>query len=300
MGACLALPASALSNGDMGLAYQMFDYRYWYVYITFTVLFEAWYMGVKSDMDWFSALGASLFANLASAILPMVCCIPMLHGSFVGSPLKPNPFMNAVALLFGFGVVSALIEGALWQAIAERYLGTSNLKVLSRMMQAQMIVATVGLGIFLIPERPYLGMASTQSFWRREQMRSCLKSYFANQDEQGRLPTVSSAEDLTSRFPARGDDHWKEDQWSCAYIPDYTRFSFGQNRAHAFELNPKLSGLNIEKYFEKHEEIWVLRIRDKKTGKCLGYVHSRDSSSWRVDTNDPKRLGYVPEPKPQK
>lgn len=298
--ALIGLPASALANGDMGLAYQMFDCRYWYVYVVLTVIFEAWYMGVKSNMGWVRSLGVSFLANLVSALLPMTCCIPFLHGSFVGSGLNPNPFMNAVVLLFGFGLISTLIEGAVWEATARRFFEFSSKRIFFRMLKAQMIVGAMGLCIFLIPLRPYLGMTGMQSYWRREQVRACLKSYVANQDEQGRLPVVSSAEDLTSRFPARGEDYWKEDQWVCAYIPDYTRFSFGQSRIHAFELNPKLSGLNIQKYFDENEEIWVLRTRDEKTGECLGYVLNRDTPSWRIDTDDPKRLGYSPEANPQK
>ncbi|MBX3118316.1 MAG: hypothetical protein KF784_04565 [Fimbriimonadaceae bacterium] len=297
----VGLPVSAFANGDMGLAYQMFDYRYWFAYVAFAVIFEAWFMGIRTGVPLYKAGLISLLANFVSATLPMCFCVVFLHSAFVGTQLNPNPLMNAVALLFGFGVLSALIEGAVWQVAAKRYFEFSSKKIFLRMLQAQMVVAAVGLIIFLIPERPYLGLQSMTYYKRKIHIEYCLKDFVASMDENHRLPTVKSAEDLLRRFPAPDEEWYAEDQWVCAYLPDYTRFSFGQNRKISFELNPTVSGFNYDKLFDDDtQEIWILRIRNPQSGNCAGFVLNPNTSFGGNHTTDPKRLGYEEPTKTQK
>src|SRR5438132_673125 len=112
----ILLATWARANSSMGLALEMFDFKAWAVYVVATLAFEAWYIGRRGlKLSWGRSISVSIISNLLSSLLCVCGCFaPVLHHTYVGSDVNPNPFLNLLMLLSVLGAVSAFIEAVVW------------------------------------------------------------------------------------------------------------------------------------------------------------------------------------------
>ena len=267
-------PASA--NASMGPALQVFDSRAWVVYVVAMIVLEAWLIGRWMGHGWGSSLGRALLFNLVTTF----CCTDVggvaMKFVLVGSEVNPNPLGNAVALLVGFGLLSALIEGVLW-TIRRPDLTVTEGKVLRRATEVHLLGAAVGLVILLVPERPYPALEGRTAQRRRwllcPSIRPCL--------ERDNAP---KGKDLTAVLAECGN-RAEPDAWTSGYRPVYGRFATGEDRQHPIgEWNPSIAG----KPWEAVLSTWLFRY---ETSEGHAYGCTTDGGGIRIAV-DPERLGF--------
>jgi hypothetical protein len=245
-----AIGPIATANGAMGLGLEQWDPRYWLAYVGAMVAFEAWFIGKWLALRWYKALTVSFVANFVTGFMCGLggLCAPGLHSVFIGTNANPNPFWNSIALLAIFALPSALVEVIFWQAMFKRGrdLTKGEWKILGRSTVAHLISIPIGLGILLIPERPYLGMETWAVHARRFEMRQLAKDLEAFVATQGHFPLAKSIEALVQEVPAAEDDMWAKDRPVVLYTPDFRRFDTGEAKRHPFVLSTELGGKKID------------------------------------------------------
>ena len=65
----------AMADGGNLYAANSFDLRTFVAYVFATVLFEAWFIGVRSGYGWLKSVLTSIVVNLLSAV---ICVLPEL------------------------------------------------------------------------------------------------------------------------------------------------------------------------------------------------------------------------------
>jgi hypothetical protein len=238
----LALASSAMANGSMGLGLEMWDLRYWFAYVIAIVALEAWFMGRWLKVRWPHALGISVAANLATALICGVgLAAPFMHMTLVGSRLNPNPFWNGVALLSVFALPSALMEGVIW-AMAFR---DTRKPVFIPSMIVHAIGIPVALCILLIPERPYQGLERLTRLYRHWEMMDFKRHLEYYTLGENKIPAASDVEGLLREVPSGSASGWPEDAWAMMHYPEFGRFDVRDRRSMPFEINRRLSGRKL-------------------------------------------------------
>jgi len=250
IGACV--PALAMANAAMGLGLEQWALTYWFAYVFAMVILEAWFIGRRIGLP----AKESAFASIAANCVTGVFCgagglfAPGLHSAFVGSPPNPNPFMNAVALLAGFAIPSALVEGFIWTGFAK---GKSSGRIIGNSVIAHIIGIPVALAILLIPSHPYIGLEGFTRAKRRWVIRDSASRTTSEIQEKGRIPDLkgNALPDIISNNP-----DWP-DSWAALYEPDFQRFDSGEMRRVPLQWNTSLSGKQIGE--KNYNWQWLLR-----------------------------------------
>jgi hypothetical protein len=274
----LALATSAMANGSMGLGLEMWDLRYWFAYVVAIVALEAWFMGRWLKVRWPHALGISVAANLATALICGVgLAAPFMHMTLVGSRLNPNPFWNGVALLSVFALPSALMEGVIW-GMAFR---DTRKPVFIPSMIVHAIGIPVALCILLIPERPYEGLERLTSGNRNRALTSLARYLEQGMLEKGRIPASADPEELLREVPQSEERPGEPDAWTMMYIPKYGRFDVGERKEQPLEINRRLLGRKIPIAQQGSEDYrWFIRPPESEGAWARGLAI--DINSGRV------------------
>lgn len=289
--ACVAvLPSIALANAAMPLAYQIFDYRLWAVYVVATVVLEAWIIGVRAELTWSKAILGSLIANGISAAL----CQTLL-GPVHSMNMDPNPLQWTMQVLAYSGIASTLLEALVWSFYAFRVPGKWSLpRIVLRSLVAHGIGIPTALLIFLIPPHPYPGLDATANGARERCIAASLRRQFLDEAEQlGKLPKIQSIAELEVRFPCSSTWGAQEERWTAAYWAQYGRFDTherGQSPSR-LEWNAAASGTALsESSSTSSSKLWLVRRRSDE-GLAFGYVF--DLAQHKVVfSNDPHELGW--------
>ncbi|MGV3614603.1 MAG: hypothetical protein ACO1SV_04625 [Fimbriimonas sp.] len=255
------LIAPAGANASMGPALQVFDPRAWSAYVVAMVLMEAWLIGRWLEHGWFASLWRAILFNAVTALFCTDLGGVAMKFVIVGSEADPNPLANAVALLVGFGLMSACFEGLFW-TVRRPDLTVTEGRVVRRAVGVHMLGAVVGLAILLVPERPYPSLEGRTSFARRTSLASALRPCLA----LDRLPRVKS---LEKALTTCGDPAFR-DAWTAQYQPQFGRFATGEDREHPIgEWNASVGGKTWE---EIRQPTWLFRIR-RPNGDAFGCVY---------------------------
>jgi hypothetical protein len=253
------------ANGAMGLAYELFDYRSWFVYVVVTVVFEAWWIGRWMPHPWTLSVLYSLLANGLTALLGLSCFVPFLHASLWGPPENPNPLGNAVAIFVGMGLVSAVFESYVWRLSDRKAPG---FKVFIRSLSAHAIGVILAFVIFLVPSRPYKGLEI-----RTDRQRRILWIL-------SKRPLNAWVGDHDNRLPSQEQIHQIIDgsgplAWTVWYQPEFGRFDIGESRQHPFKIewNPSYTKIDLEKH---NGDTWVCRLFNDDGSEKAGLI-LRDS-----------------------
>ncbi|MEA2553170.1 MAG: hypothetical protein QOJ65_1346 [Fimbriimonadaceae bacterium] len=270
----VAFAASALANGAMGLALEMFDYRTWAVYVVVTLVFEAWFIGRWLELSWGKSLGITVLANALTAFVCPICLVPVLHRSFVGTAVNPNPLMNSVVLLTLFGVVSGLIESFCWSPSAAR---ERRWQIRGRSLLAHLIGVPIALAILLIPARPYKGLETTTNRYRMWERDMAIHKFAEQFSAGARFPASGSPDEFMTDVVGRAGI-WTStrDAWALGYVANFHRFDTSETRRIPFEINPLLLGKTAK---EMPAHTWVMRAKDPATGRHYGYYMDNDGES---------------------
>jgi hypothetical protein len=233
----------------MGLGLEMFDIRYWLVYVAATIIFEAWFIGRRSGIHWGKALAVSALANAITGL----CCTNLasvgLHTSFVGSRLNPNPFWNAVVLFLGFGIISSVLETFIW------VLFFREKTFFLRSFAAHVLGVPISLAILLIPADPYRGLEFTTLYQRRMVLERWAERELQSAIyESERIPTFRSVEEAINSTTEAGAE---PDLWAAAYFPRLARFATAEERRLPYEWNRSISGRRIDS--AKENWVWLIR-----------------------------------------
>ncbi|HLK16413.1 MAG TPA: hypothetical protein VKT78_16520 [Fimbriimonadaceae bacterium] len=264
-----AIPA-ARANGAMGLALEMFGYEYWWPYVAVMVVLEAWMIGRKLGDGWPKALGYSLIANCLTGFCCGSNCLlgVAMHSAIVGSSLNPDPFLNAIALFTGFGLVSAFLESVVWRI---RRPNVTDWCVIRRSLIAHAVGVPVALTILLIPARPYKGLEITTNRARQTFLRLVLKEYVTTARNENALPRISNAEELATRFGSEIYGRPEPDAFAAAYRADFLRLDFGEAKRLPYEWNSRVNGLSIDgNHFWGSDPRWIWLMRSREGPACVG------------------------------
>lgn len=291
IGLLATLPTPAAANGAMSLALTIFEWRTWLVYVGATVLFEAWLFGKLFRVPWPKAFARSVGANLLTGLLGASCLGIFTYGS-PWNRLNPNPFVQTVALFVGYGLLSALVEAAIWRGATK--LPLTNRQITLRSLTVHLLGVPLGLSILLLPARPYRGLEMQVAANREAYLRPLiLRALNQRIAEHGRLPAVKSYEEaLEVLRPELGWAAREPDLWAAAYLPRYQRFDTGEaKRGPRMEWNTHLATVTD---FLNHppSPTWVCRIA-YEDGFQNGLVWN---GSGIERTADPVALGYATKP----
>lgn len=255
--ATLTLAASAHANGAMGLGLEMFDLNYWFAYVGVIVVLEAWLIGRWLGQSWPASLGLSILANLFTGVMcgGWGCFAPFLHTIFVGDPMNPNLFFNAVALLLIFAVPSAIFESFIWnRARKEAHEG----KVILRSIGVHIATVPVGLAILLIPAEPYRGFYGNRSLMHHD-IREAVQGYVA---DKGQTPTQSEPRKLIEELGPYLRKKSRENAIYGLYRLERGRFSMGETWRYPVEVNKSVLGkkVRLDGEAETQDVDWFLRL----------------------------------------
>jgi hypothetical protein len=289
----LLLAAGAQANGAMGLGLEMFDLRYWFAYVAAMVVLEAWLIGRWLKLGWPASLGVSLLANFFTGVFcgGMGLCAPVLHGSFVGSQVNPNPFMNAVVLLTGLALPSAYVESYLWRRAA---IGPGHWPVIKRCLLVHALTVPLGLAILLIPERPYRGAELTTQWHRRMRLGQIERALGTFVIDRNMIPASPEPAKLIQEISPYLDPELSRDELELAlYEPRFSRFSMGDTRKEPLEINRALLGRKIPApaYVSDPQWTWFIRSREVGIGYRWGIAIYPSDGAVKF-TRDWKQLGY--------
>ncbi len=259
--AVVLIAPSASANGAMGLGLEMFDLTYWFAYVVVIIALEAWLIGRYVKATTFSSIVTAIIANLLTGVFcgGLGCIAPFLHYPIIGTLDNPRPFPNAIALLTLFAIPSGLMEMILWERAA---LVKNNFKNYRYIVLIHLLTVPVGLGVLLIPERPYRGLEAFTMGARRQSLRDAETALTVYISEHGRLPLGNSPKEILREL-YRFDPDLKESDW---YAPQFSRFSLGESFEHPFEMNPRLVGLRFTEYVAGPDENWVWYMRYRSSG----------------------------------
>lgn len=274
----LATAVSALANGAMGLALEMFEFKTWFVYVAAMLIIEAWMIGRWIGVSWPSSFGVAISANAFTAFCCPAVLTPVLHYSMVGTQANPNPFWNAVALLTSFAFVSAFFESFFWVWSAHK---RGKEWVMWRVLLAHLVGVPLALAILLIPPRPYVGLEAFANGARRGSRFDIGRDVALDLMDGNPIPRVENAEQLFRHYaghPVFGRQ-LKPIQWEAAYQARFTRFSTGESRLEPIEFNRELAG---KKARDLPPETWLIRWKTE-SGYRQAIILQRDPGS----TNQP-------------
>jgi hypothetical protein len=294
----LLLPTAASANGAMSLALATFGWGMWLPYVVVTVAFEAVMLSRWLRVPMRRALKTSLGANFLTAIIGGFfsgILAYIFYDSF-GSRLNPNPFFQNLLLFTLFGVGSACVEAILWDRVVEKSLpaetSTNRPKarprsVLAWVLLVHLLGVPVGLGVLLIPARPYPGLEGRVGGERRRldyAVQKALQGYIMRNH---RVPSVQTYEELLELLKPDLDRYAHDpDLWAAAYIPHYARFDTGERRREPLEWNRSIAGRKLSE--DSEEILWLTRRT------YYGYYQGLIVNGDYVDrTRDPKQLGYT-------
>lgn len=285
--AALGLVASASANGAMGLGLEMFELNYWFAYVGVTVVLEAWLIGRWLGQSWPISLGLSVLANLFTGV---ICggwgfCAPALHTIFVGDPVNPNLFLNAVALLLIFAVPSAIFESFIWnRARKEAHEG----KVILRSVFVHLATVPVGLAILLIPAEPYRGIVGDRYILRHD-IEKAIIGYVADKEH---APTQSDPKKLIEELQPYLREGSREKAIYGLYRQDRGRFNMGERWKYPVEVNKAVLGKRVKLEGEDAPEQyeWLLRLpgsgdRDPTWGISIDFQWGSVGRSSSVQTD---------------
>ncbi len=257
----------------MGLGLEMFDLRYWFAYVGAMVIFEAWLIGRWFKVSWGVSILVSVIANTFTGVLcgGLGCCAPILHQSFVGSKLDPNPFWNAVALLAGLAIPSAWLESIVWRRAVK---GHSDWEVIKRSSFVHLLTVPLGLAILLIPAEPYRGLSSGRSLTF---VTRALRDYVRDKEH---LPTSSDPRRLVEELAPYLGEHRKEAIYTLFEV-DRSRFATGERWRYPKEINRAVLGKRVPDE-PTGDPRWVWFIRDRREFEGRRGGVAIDLNSWDV------------------
>lgn len=246
----VALAATASANAAMGRALEIFDFKIWTVYVVITILFEAWFIGRRFEFSWSRSI---MFSALFNAITAFTCAgglfAPFLH-TYIGT----HPFVHTLTILTMFGIASAVVEGAFWDAARKK----KNMKgsSLGRSFLAHLIGVPLSLAILLLPARPYPGLEHSAYNWRYGEIRQLTREAYTDGKALYAEEVVQFAtpEEFKRAFLDVADD--PELARRALLTPDFGRFSSSDGEPFVIELNHE----------RPEERQWLVRFRDPKGG----------------------------------
>jgi len=247
----LVIPATALANGAMGYALEIFEFRAWVVYVVATVALEAWIIGRFFGHSWSKCFGLSFAFNATTAF----CCAgglwaPALHAMVVDG----DPLLWTCELLIVFGLVSAVTEAILWRFFTR---GSPEWRVFRRVALAHALGVPLALVILLSPGRPYPGYEAVANVWRFIHLRTQLRHvYDERTDENGKVRQFRDVLELEQQLDAMGG------YGACLYPATYPRFATRDPRRHRFavDINHRPSTDEVGWLIRVHEPYRTLEV----------------------------------------
>ena len=274
------IPSSASANAAMGLAFNIFPFDIWLVFVFATVLFEAWAFARAFKQPFSSCLTRAIAANVLTAIVGVEITEVFFHGLVLfGSPLNPNPFLQTLVLFTAFGVVSAFLEAAAWDKLA--YNAGKSAQMTS--LGVHLAAIPIGLVILLIPAHPYTGLQNQVNYARIDFERQVSYGLTKFTRKNHTLPKARSYDEMLMIIkPFMGRFADDKDYWAADYPAEFGRFSMGKSR------KPILTEWNssAKRDGETDKTQWLTRGRIN--GVPHGIVIQGDYISI---THDPKLLG---------
>lgn len=276
----------------MGLGLEMWDLRYWFAYVLVMIVAEAWLIGRPLGFSLPKSLLVSLAANFLTGVMcgGMGLLAVLLHGVFVGTRTNPNPLLNSVALLLIFAIPSALFENVVWGFAQRGTKGEIGLPALWRSIWVHLLLVPIGLGILLIPDRPYRGLEGTTSMNLRFAFRKARTAIEGFISEKGRVPSASTIHGLREELAKSGHLPDGVDFVAALTTPNFSRFSTGGDSGVPFEINLSIRGKKVGRD-QPEKWTWYLRPREESrferqieidlgSGQTASSVQGRRSTFW--------------------
>jgi len=259
--ACLLCLASfAAANWAMTPAFFMFQTWTLTAYVLGVIISESLIMARVIDHSWGRIIVMCLIANFITAVFGCFFGLPSMRYAIIGGLVNPNPLLSAICLLLVFGLISGVIESFVWMSVRKE---TPRLKVFTTTVVAHLVGVPIGLAIFLIPSRPYLGLEQMVFHSRRAMADKALAEIADDMRASKPFPTVHSAPELmayaaaqTRRYP----DQRRQIEES-AFVPNFGRFDTGESRREPLEFNPLMAGRAFSNADAKKQPTWVMRAK---------------------------------------
>lgn len=292
----LMTPAPASANGAMGLALATFPPPWWALYVLVTLMVEAALIGVLLRVPWRLALSGSLAANAVTGLTGCLCSgIPSyaFEGVF-GTLTNPNPFGRIVLLFSLSALISGFVESVVWRSwLRNEPLQPTTRRMRSVVLGVHLATVPVGLGVLLIPSRPYPGLEGQTDYQRRiafeRPIRDALELYLQDHET---LPEADSAEAFLQQLIRSSPLESRKDAWLMAYEADQARFDTHEMRRKPLELNPAAHSYHREK---TTKPVWILRRRPHDGWTRGLVIEPYGTVKW---TSDPALLGSIRQTSP--
>jgi hypothetical protein len=264
----------------MGLAFGIFPFGPWLVFVVATVLFEAWAFGRVLRVPFSKALAVSCAANFLTAVFGLYLAEVFFHGFvIIGTRLNPNPFGQTVVLFLGFAIVSAAIEFPFWDTVVKGV----NRSVLWPSIAIHLLTVPLGLIILLIPPRPYTGLEMQVRGTRRSTQQDIANQLNDYVKKNKKLPPVHNYPELLQFLSPKLRRFGGPDLWAAELPVAYSRFSTGdQPRRSRMEWN---ASAKLDP--EADDRVWLARMRSD--GSAEG-IYLQGGYAWY--TTHAELLGY--------
>lgn len=279
--ACFALsPAPASANGSMGLAFGIFPFGPWLIFVIATVLFEAWAFGRALKIEPPRAVTISVAANFLTALFGLMLAEVFFHGLvIVGSRMNPNPLAQTVILFTVFAIASGIVEYGVWDLFVKRKSG-----FILQSIGIHLLTVPLGLVILLVPSHPYRGMEGYVEYyrrWYREEIARGLNDYL---HQNKKLPPVHSYKELEQFLkPKLGFLASDPSSWAAELPVNLTRFSTG-DAPRKIEVE-----WNSSAKFDPRSDGAVWLARSKQNGHPHGIILDGEFAEY---VTDPAILGF--------
>lgn len=288
--------AFALADGGTVFAGTQFDYHAFIAYLVATILFEAWFIGVRAGYGWPKSVLISIGVNFFTAFF---CITPEIFFPIYAQKrpqFDPNPFEWMFPPLILYAVVSAFIEGYLWAPKDPQSESLSRRSFVIRSLLGHLACVPISIAILILPAHPYASMERQVLSWRMGALRKTMNGFSQDIQTQGRVPEFRSVEELICRYQpdlltARPEGS------AIPYIPDYSRFDMRDRRRRPIEVNRAAVGVKVtvRRYwnFDPPHRLWLIRgyITDGAVTIYKGYVLDPETGHVH-STNDGEALGY--------
>jgi len=277
-----------MADGGTGFAAFEFDHRTFIAYVGATVVFEAWFIGVRGGYDWPKSILISVAVNAFTAFL---CVSPEFFIMAQRKPyFNPNSLEWTFQPLILYALFSSLIEGFLW---APRLSGKG---FVGRSILAHIACIPISIAILVLPSRPYQAL-ERGVFGDRMSAITGIRSGLEQEIRSKRkVPELKSIPDLICLYKPVWSNA-KSNLAVIGYVPEYSRFDTGESFRHPVEINHQAVGAKVKisddyDYYPKRG-LWLIRghLENGLGDSYRGLIVDLDSGHV-VWTNDGEKLGY--------
>ena len=287
----------AMADGGTLYAAFAFDWRTFVAYVLATVLFEAWFIGVRSGYGWLKSILTSIGVNLFSAV---VCVLPELMFP-VYAQMKPhydpNPLIWMFQPLVIYALISGVIEGYVWAAGKPKQERAERKGIKVQAILAHLACIPISVAILVLPSRPFSRMEGQVFSWRMAALKQVCKELEKDIRAQGRVPEFRSVQDLIRKYKPEWLQPGSE-RWAIGYMPAYERFDTGERRRHPLEVNRQGMGVKVTVRELQNDDppklLWLIRgfVPNGPTGAYRGICVDLNSG-FVCGSNNREDLGFL-------